>query len=182
MLLVRNGTCFALGSLIWLIAFNAFTWRRALAASMFYFGALLEVAITAWPGNRGSPVPPAFLFSVSVAVMMMAVDSRRWLGTMDLGRWNAVVRAAGLATYPLYLIHNVTGAILLRRLVNSGMSDTTALLAALALIFVIVGVVVTILERQIGRILSKLLPIPTQLRFAAEPKDTARSRSKGFEP
>lgn len=161
LLLIRNGMCFALGSLIWLIACHGFTWRRGLAATLFLFGSLVEISIATFPGNRGSPVVPAFLFLSSMAAMLIAIYSNDRLRNRASTQGTSFGRAAGLVTYPLYLTHNVVGASLIRIFVNAGMSETAALLLSLFSIAIIVAIVVTILETQIRLFLSELLPKPT---------------------
>jgi peptidoglycan/LPS O-acetylase OafA/YrhL len=174
LLLIRNGACFALGSLIWLIAFAGFSWIRAFAATAFLSGALIEIAITASPGNRGSTALPALLFLVSVAAMLLAIYAHGRPCTRVSARLLSLTRAAGSATYPLYLIHNVVGASLLRIFVNTGFGDTGALVLSLASIAIIVALVVTIVERGLRRLFAELVkssaikPLPDTCRVSSQ--------------
>ncbi|GHC61695.1 hypothetical protein GCM10010136_02400 [Limoniibacter endophyticus] len=45
-----------------------------------------------------------------------------------------LIRTAGLSTYPLYLIHDVVGAYMLRQLVSAGLNQYIALVTTVVIV------------------------------------------------
>jgi peptidoglycan/LPS O-acetylase OafA/YrhL len=68
-------------------------------------------------------------------------------------------------SYPLYLLHQVNGAVLMGGLVNLGMSETTALLAAVAFAISASWFISTALEPPLQRFTKRAV---TSMRSYAE--------------
>jgi len=62
-----------------------------------------------------------------------------------------IARVLGLTTYPLYLLHDITGAALLGLLVRHGIPDYVALVISLAFVFVVSALIAMLLEPVLQR-------------------------------
>lgn len=125
--LIRYGSHFALGSMIWIMIFQGNAWRRWIFAAIFLIGAAAEVSVTASIGPHGSPTVACAIY---LAGALLVYASARWNSQISnkLPDWiRDNIRALGLATYPLYLLHNIIGASLIRLSVSIGAADVVAL-------------------------------------------------------
>ena len=117
-LLLRHGSFFAIGTLLWLVLFRAASPRRILAIAVCILGGLLEIVLHAaeinlFSGFQFSFVVPAALWLLTLAGIVYSVKRKgtinRALGT----RGATVARSLGLMTYPLYLLHQRAGYALI---------------------------------------------------------------------
>jgi peptidoglycan/LPS O-acetylase OafA/YrhL len=78
-----------------------------------------------------SPATPVVLWLASVGLLALSL----WLHRTGWGsvRLNGIARRAGLATYPLYLVHNIAGAFVLGLMLRAGVPPSAALVIAVAL-------------------------------------------------
>ena len=72
---------------------------------------------------------PALVFVVAIAFIALSLRLR------TPRRVTRVFRVLGLATYPFYLLHDVTGAAIVRVLLDAGFGRWEALGASLAIVF-----------------------------------------------
>jgi peptidoglycan/LPS O-acetylase OafA/YrhL len=151
--LLSFGCFFALGGLIFLCMRQRCTaWRLAMIA-LCVGGSLLRIA---WRTGRmsettGLPLDsavPAAIFAL--AVMLMAA-SLAWHEPIShrFGRHAARLRAVGLATYPLYLLHAPVGAAIMLGLRHLGIGEAPALAAAIAAVVTLAFLVSLFIERPI---------------------------------
>jgi peptidoglycan/LPS O-acetylase OafA/YrhL len=147
LLLLRHGSYFALGATLWLMVFRGDTLLRRILFVLYFWGALTEISLSG--GARGDVVVPCLLFSLSTAWLVAAVK-------FNVLTWNAApvtvrsaARIAGLTTYPLYLLHNVVGAILIHIFASAGLPDLLALALSIASVGIAALIIALIAEPQI---------------------------------
>lgn len=157
LLLLTHGCFFALGVQIWAALTDGATPRRIAWAAIFFTAGLIEIVWHAIEraqslGVAGGPAVPLALFTLGVAVVALAP---RLQPRLERLLRPAQARLLGLATYPLYLIHQSFAAVLLGLLLPH-------LPLAAAMIVVLIAIAVTTLvivhaETKLRRRLDMLL-------------------------
>lgn len=118
LLLFPYGAQFALGGMLFIVANQGADRRRIAGLALFGLLGAFEVYANAnvrarvVPGGASSLLPVAIWVAAAALIFASAVWNthfRRWVGGAV-----PLVRSAGLATFPLYLLHNEIGAIGLR--------------------------------------------------------------------
>jgi len=134
LLLLPFGCCFALGIVIALWQADGGTFGRTLGLAALLAVCELEVTVRAnqHPGVNGLPAAPGksmVIFTAAVAVLILADRIQP-----ALTRWirPAAARTLGRMTYPLYLVHQQLGAVVVAVAVSVGAAPGFALLAAVA--------------------------------------------------
>lgn len=106
-----------------------------------------------------SPATPVVLWLASVGLLALSLRLHRsgW-GSVRL---DGVARRAGLATYPLYLVHNIAGAFALGLLLRAGVPPSAALAVAVALCIAVSFGFCEAVEPRLRRLLDRsLLRLP----------------------
>jgi peptidoglycan/LPS O-acetylase OafA/YrhL len=120
LLLLPFGCFFALGTLIWRCLFDRVTLSRLIMILICFAGGLIETRVHAgwvaddFPSRHWIAAPAIF----TVAVLLI-VASVRWNVAFHqkVGAKGArVIRRIGLLTYPLYLLHQRAGDVLIEHL------------------------------------------------------------------
>lgn len=134
-LLVRHGPFFAIGIYIWWVAENrAVAQLDKVLIAVALLLAAIEIALRA---ADGIPAIVGFVTISSILTFALALPaiylSMRHRGPLNLstGIKNAL-RAAGLMTYPFYLLHETVGGFALHLAEDDGVSSTLSIGAALA--------------------------------------------------
>lgn len=134
LLLLPYGCFFALGIVIARCHAAGVTPLRAAALAALLAVSGTEVAVHATESANESGLPLAIgtalaIFAVAVAALLLANRTQPWLA-----RWinPSAARTVGLMTYPLYLLHQEAGAVLVRALTAVGVPVDAALLASAA--------------------------------------------------
>jgi peptidoglycan/LPS O-acetylase OafA/YrhL len=137
-LLVQNGCAFALGVFLWLILTRGWTWLRGAVALVCSGGMVLEIIHTSAnhaevlrDKDPGPWIPLAVTF-VSVVLIVGAVRVHRRIEDALSPRAARWIRRLGLATYPTYLLHTVSGGAILYALTRAGWPPVAAFLTAFA--------------------------------------------------
>jgi peptidoglycan/LPS O-acetylase OafA/YrhL len=136
LLLLTTGVYFLVGANLYLLGRDG--WSAAGAAA--FAASLAAGAVGLWLSAENSaavhlharsPSTPVLIWLVFVAGLALSLLHHR------IGRGSArmqrVARSAGLASYPLYLFHNIGGAFLFGLLIATGVGTYPALLLAIAL-------------------------------------------------
>lgn len=136
-LLVSTGPYFIVGLVLYLIHRHGITRGRlavlalatcAAEAGIYHYGAVTvaEHAVSA------SPLVPCLAWTAALVGMMAAIAQAEtiqgWLSERSARR----LRNLGLATYPLYLFHNISGAWLFGGMLSAGLPRYLALALAVA--------------------------------------------------
>ena len=157
LLLVQHGCFFALGVLVWAILDRGLTPLRMVVAAVMGATCLIEVAGHASGHARAlgivsGPTLPLAIFVVAVAILFGA---RRFEPLV--GRWGPMLGTLGLMTYPLYLVHQLAGYVVIGALMRAGVGADAARVAALGLALAVALWIVRYAEPAMRRSLSTLL-------------------------
>jgi peptidoglycan/LPS O-acetylase OafA/YrhL len=157
--LVRHGMYFAVGAFLWFGFFRGWTPRRICILAVCIVGGSIpilheaggKVAAHALPHSAGVPV---VVWLVSVALIAASIPADRVIKAALSSRGVLFVQVAGLATYPLYLLHDVVGVSLLRGLLRLGMDRYSALVLSIAVITALSVVITVTAERRIRSVVA----------------------------
>jgi peptidoglycan/LPS O-acetylase OafA/YrhL len=169
-LLLPFGAFFALGTLLWLCLFDRVTPTRLIVGVICFTGALMEIRIHAswltddYPWRHWIAAP-----AIWTAAVLCIIAPVRWNSAFHerIGVKGArIVRRIGLITYPLYLLHQYAGYVVITHLrghlpymLCAVIATILALAAALAInVFV---------EEPLQRWLRNRIPSPVNLREPA---------------
>ncbi|MDG2533179.1 acyltransferase [Sphingomonas sp. HITSZ_GF] len=177
LLLLTHGGFFALGIFIRAALDKGMTRRRLLAVALCLVPVGIEIIAHAVRSARelgiaATPLAPMAIFALGVAAMLAANRLQPLLARRLRPGW---AMAAGLATYPLYLLHQAAGTAVIAGLVRAGMPAPFAALltgaAMLALALLIAATAEPWLRARLVRAGSALLrfrPAPIFVREHAE--------------
>jgi peptidoglycan/LPS O-acetylase OafA/YrhL len=127
--LVHHGCFFAFGVLLWAMRTKGVSRQRVALAILFNFAGILQIvgASNTLSGKVGIPIPiapPIVAYLVAIALVSASLWAKlSWEG------W----RKIGLATYPLYLIHNALGGASIGLLQEFGLSYLSSAMMTLLL-------------------------------------------------
>ncbi|WP_297515562.1 acyltransferase [uncultured Caulobacter sp.] len=159
LLLLTHGCEFACGILLWLVLFKRAEPRRLIFLALALLGGVLEIldeASVKIPGPPMNAFAAILLWLGAVALLTASVVHRslvdRWLTGLA-----KLIRLMGLGTYPLYLVHNSIGAVIMGRLAAMGVEKGYCGPIALAVAMLIAGAVTLWLEPPVLRLLRTLM-------------------------
>lgn len=156
LLLFPYGCYFALGGLIWLILSDRPTVARTIIAAACFLGGAIGVYSLSQKSIYGSYVP-VIIWAIAVLAIMLSVVFNGAITALfkNSGRW---VRLIGLATYPIYLVHDVVGAAIIYWLCYMGMHPLPALLLSIFIVICLALFIASVIEPMVRRGTSRLLP------------------------
>lgn len=131
LMLIQHGAFFAIGVLLWLHLLKKRTFDQSVWLCIFVVGAILQIAgETALKlektGLSFSPLWPSLTWVVAMIFFWLAVTNNARLHAMPTWALHPL-RRLGLMTYPLYLLHNVTGGAIMGALATYGFSPAASL-------------------------------------------------------
>ena len=151
LLLLRHGCLFAFGIYLWLLLYKRVTVPRLIIASLCFIGGSIEILHTAKEEIDGvvamalPSVTPVVIWVIFViwiiASVLMNDHIHAWAG-----RHVSTIHKLGLATYPLYLIHQTVGNALIQNAYNLGIPRFSALLVGAAVCIFVSWIIATALE------------------------------------
>jgi peptidoglycan/LPS O-acetylase OafA/YrhL len=173
-ILLYHGCFFAIGSILWLCLFHSTTLARLLTLVFCCFGAVIEILdhghyLLIRTNQNYQPFTPVGLWFLCLAAIIASVKYNTALGTLLGTRGTVVTRRLGIITYPLYLIHQQVGYILIADLHNL-LPDIVSLILVILLMVASSFFISGYLESPIQRYLGRILPIPK--KTSAEPAVT----------
>jgi peptidoglycan/LPS O-acetylase OafA/YrhL len=139
--LLRHGCYFGLGMLIWLHSqrrLDAVGWvalAGALLLAAFEIGARASEIADFLRRTLPDAPPLDWLWPAALAVWLLACAAMALTTRTQNApapRWAGITRVLGLATFPLYLLHEAIGGGLMSWLISHGMAARAALAAGLA--------------------------------------------------
>jgi exopolysaccharide production protein ExoZ len=163
-LLLRHGAMFATGVWLWLLSEQRIgpAGRAGLAAAMAV--SCLEIwmrgqslGVGEAPAAAGQPLLLPVLVWIAVIVAMIVVTRRPGRFEPKSTAARAMLWRIGLITYPLYLVHNVLGAILMRQLILLGAPMWLALAAAIAFVVGLAFLIAVLAEPALRRWLRRAI-------------------------
>lgn len=161
--LLQHGVFFALGVLLWSCLVKKPARSHCAWLLLFLLGGCLQIAgenllKLEKTGFAFSPLVPCAIWLGAMLFFWFAVTGNARVQQLPL--WILqLLRRLGLMTYPLYLLHNVTGAALMGAFVVWGASTAAALGAAVAIVMA--------LSWWISKSLEPALQKSTRALFAA---------------
>jgi exopolysaccharide production protein ExoZ len=164
--LTTYGGCFALGIAIrdWAVGRGN---KETFATGVIgLIGAIVEIRFHAHNSAdlaKNAPFDLHPLWPVPVTIFLLAVlamlASIRW--AERVAAWpkpvTGLMRAAGLTTYPLYLIHFAIGVLMARAFVLAGWSPSAAVIVSIAFLTVAAWTIANYVEPHLKRTLAFLL-------------------------
>lgn len=150
LMLVPYGCFFALGVLVYIVSRQGYTFKRLVGIVVFAAAGVVEIGFkTDFYLKQLNAGEPAFLpQAVFVAALIFILLSMRF----TLSKSNPVARVTrtlGLATYPLYLIHQIVGLRLLALALEHGANEVTAIILAAFCCFALALLIATLVEPPI---------------------------------
>ena len=132
--LMQHGCFFAVGCLLWLTLLKRPTPLRLGALAAIGLGCVLQISAeaaltTEWMRTSVAAWPPIATWLVGIALLTGSVRLNSRLQRL-YGRHASIVRQIGLYTYPLYLLHDVLGVLVLGMLLRAAGRPELALLGA----------------------------------------------------
>ena len=155
LMLLRHGMFFALGVMLWAASRTGWSPARIAVAVFCIAGGLCQIASVA----VGPGVAPAAIaiWLAAMALLVLAIW-RDDIAARVAGRAAPAIALVGLATYPLYLVHDVSGAAVLRHLALAGVPRFVALAAAMLAMVSLALAVTRFPERWLRQLLA-IVPI-----------------------
>jgi peptidoglycan/LPS O-acetylase OafA/YrhL len=114
MLSVRYGCYFAVGVFLWLCLYRGCSAARLGVLALSVAGGVAEITVTTTfhsraLGTQFSPVLPVSIWLAVIGLMVLAVKQNEAIHRLTGDGGAAGLRRVGLATYPLYLLHQTIG-------------------------------------------------------------------------
>lgn len=155
LLLLPHGCLFALGMMIGTRPAKGWSAARYGAFAALFAVALIEVSahIGGWRATPAT-VLALIIFATGIALLLASP----WLQE-GLSRWITpkTARAIGLVTYPLYLLHQVAGAVLLGALLRTGVPNPLAMTMTISAALILAWLIARHAEPRLRRMLGLLL-------------------------
>jgi peptidoglycan/LPS O-acetylase OafA/YrhL len=164
--LIHHGCYFAVGVLLWVALVKTSQLWLWLVIALCVTGGVLEIVHLSLP--RSSGVGGGFLAIIPVAVWLLSIAA-----IAAAVRWNDVLvrlvrpmraRRIGLATYPLYLLHNAVGAAIMLGTYQLTGQRWTSLAAAILAIMVLSWLVAVRGEERVKQVLEAAIFHPLKRR------------------
>jgi peptidoglycan/LPS O-acetylase OafA/YrhL len=161
-LLLRHGCFFSLGGLLWLCHSERITpWRivllgLCLASGVFEIMDSARDIVLPIGDSLQRRILPCAVWLAAVLCLEVAIYYNRALQHW-FGRAVPLLKFFGLMTYPLYLLHDVIGAAMLKTVSTLGASPVIALVAATSVVVVLSGIVTRWLEPPLQSMLRNFL-------------------------
>lgn len=177
--LLNYGADFAIGVLLLAFAQRRFSRAKLYLVLFLLIGVAAEIYVhAAGMSGRTTNAPfelvdrwplPFALFLIGVGAIMASVrySSRIAQAPQSV---RSMIRAMGLATYPLYLIHFSIGIALVRNLVRAGVPPLAAFIGTLIALTLIAFAIASYIEPRIRAIMRRMLdPLETRVLFRILP-------------
>ncbi|WP_129777880.1 acyltransferase family protein [Peristeroidobacter soli] len=136
LLLIQHGVFFAFGVLLWSHFLKQSSRGQLAWLALFAVGGCLQIAGESVlklekTGLSFSPLTPCVIWLSAMLFFWIAVANNA--RAQQLPAWCLqLLRRLGLMTYPLYLLHNVTGGALLGAFIEAGIPSSVALAITIA--------------------------------------------------
>lgn len=174
LLLLRHGVFFAIGILVWSLkdARHAIPWRILGLLAFFMAAGVLEILYTAVEKqnalNLTAPLyPPAVTWLLLVLGIFSCAICADWFN-QRLKPLEGVLRVLGLATYPLYLIHQTLGGAVAELAFEAGLNRFVALLFAILSCITVSIVIALLVEPPVRRVAAGGFDTITRLLMASK--------------
>jgi peptidoglycan/LPS O-acetylase OafA/YrhL len=156
LVLLPHGAFFALGGFIHLRA-SIGPFLKAVAVLSLMAGCVAIYAITAGYKTGFNPIIPVIVWLIGVGSIWASDHWNEAIGAV-LHSHGATIRKIGLATYPLYLLHDVPGAAIMRWTASlpDGLSLALALLITSAASFIVASYCERPVRQRLDSLIARL--------------------------
>jgi len=153
--LLKHGCLFAAGGLIYIAGTRTASLATFGMAALALVGGLLEIVNSYASYGVHEQFWGCVVFSIATCILFAAVRFKEQIAHFFKGQ-TSWLRQMGIATYPLYLIHQLVGAALIGFLTRQGLSKYPAVLIASIAIFALVATIM-ILEPPLRRFIKTIV-------------------------
>ncbi len=173
--LMPHGVFFALGAALRRLSTETWSWRLAVFSLALAWGCCFEIAVRSATVARDyqltiSPYLPIAVFLAGVVVVALAVRLQSAMARILPAR---LATHIGMATYPLYLVHQAAGAVVIAWLTATGAPYSLAamVVGALSLGFALwcAAIPEPGLRERLARFRLPRAPAPDSLPIASPP-------------
>ena len=160
-LFLQYGCFFALGVFLWLTLCDRVSRVRLAVAGLCAAGCIVETAheailMVGYLKREADIAVPCAIVLVAILAMIVSVLANPWL-VRQAGRRVLWYRRLGLATFPLYLLHNIVGATTVRLGIELGAPSYLALAVAGSLMVALSLLIATTVEPLLQGVLRQWL-------------------------
>jgi peptidoglycan/LPS O-acetylase OafA/YrhL len=161
-LLLRHGCFFALGGLLWLCQSKGLTRWRLILLGFCLLSGILEIFDSARPivlpigDSPERRVIACAVWIAAVAGLATAIVYNHVFHNL-FGKSAGIIKFLGLMTYPLYLLHDIIGAAVLKAASVGGASPAAALVFAMTIVLALSWAITRFLEPPLQALLRSLL-------------------------
>lgn len=154
LLMLQHGCFFALGVTIWAFLDRGISPARLAAFLVFFGTALLAIGGHAIDRCRALGLPidmitPQFIFALAIGALTGSRYLQPALARLHVGK---IAPVLGLMTYPLYLVHQDAGAIVIAALRSTGLSSDLSRALTIAIMLMLAYVIVIALKSPTQRL------------------------------
>jgi peptidoglycan/LPS O-acetylase OafA/YrhL len=160
LLLLHHGCFFALGTFLCLAMYRRLNGLELGCALVFGIGGLLEIRYVAHvvdnlTGVHRPAITPMLIWFICIAAIVAAI---RWNSVLaGFGpRFVSIMRLIGLMTYPLYLLHQFVGYVIINAM-RQYVADSAALVIAIAVCLFLAFIISRYVEPAVRAILAAWL-------------------------
>jgi peptidoglycan/LPS O-acetylase OafA/YrhL len=150
LLLLRHGCFFAIGGMFYLASKQKLPLWQWVLLLVFVAAGCFEIQRSALATEQSGSVPIAARLMATAAIGLAPRYNEAILQRFPAGI-TGLARKVGLATYPLYLLHDVIGLAVLRWLIKAGLGPMVALILALASVIALSFAVALVAEPHLKR-------------------------------
>lgn len=152
LLLLKHGCFFAIGGMFYLASKQKLPrWQWGLVL-LFVAVGCVKIQRRAI-GSEQTGIVPIIVWLIAIALIAVAARyNEAWLRRLPAGS-AGVARQMGLATYPLYLIHNVIGLAIMRWLMATGATPLLAFVTGVAAVIALSFVIALVAEPWLKKLL-----------------------------
>ena len=166
LLLLKHGMFFCLGVMLWVASERGWSRARTAVALVCVAGGIAQIAsVSVGPGVA----PLAIAIWLAAMALLFAAIARDDIAARLAGRAAPVVALIGLATYPLYLVHDIVGAATMRELALAGVPRFVALGAAMLAMVALALAVTCFPERWLRTLIARVPAVGTRARTRMQP-------------
>lgn len=165
LLLLKYGAFFALGIWFWMMSRRAMNVPRYVGVAVAIGVGLLEVEKRAlgFAGESNHVMdysiwPPMLIWLGGVALVYAAARHPK-LFEVRSPKWQAALKRIGLMTYPLFLVHGVLGAGLIRAMTQASLNPWLGLFTAISVALLLAYFISATLEVSIRKLLRSVLEV-----------------------
>jgi peptidoglycan/LPS O-acetylase OafA/YrhL len=172
LILVHHGMFFAVGVFIWAGVHRGWTPMRLTITVASAAGGTLSLLESGGEMRHLYAVPggaalPAIIWLLAIGLIVVSIYADRAISDRLSPRVLRSIQVIGLATYPLYLLHDVVGAATMREIAEFGLPEGVALTAAVGSMIALSVAVTLLPEASLRRWLANLFDLMTAFRAPA---------------